>query len=41
MIPMIEHILKNKSAPQYEIEAAMFAVLKYGTLYPKSLIKYR
>lgn len=41
MIPMIEHILENKSAPQYEIEAAMFAVLKYWSLYPKSLTKYR
>lgn len=41
MFPMIEHILQNKSAPQYEIEAAMFAVLKYGSLYPKTLAKYR
>ncbi len=41
MFPMILHILENKSAPQYEIEAAMFAVLKYGSLYPKDLAKYR
>ncbi len=41
MFPMIIHILENKSAPQYEIEAAMFAVLKYGSLYPKDLAKYR
>lgn len=41
MFPMIEHILENKSAPQYEVEAAMFAVLKYGSLYPKTLAKYR
>jgi hypothetical protein len=29
MFPMIVHILENKSAPQYEVEAAMFATLKY------------
>lgn len=41
MFPMIEHILQNSSAPQYEVEAAMFATLKYGSLYPKDLAKYR
>ncbi|HEY6436001.1 MAG TPA: hypothetical protein VIY47_05385 [Ignavibacteriaceae bacterium] len=41
MWPMVEHVLENKSAPQYEVEAAMFAVMKYGSLYPKDLAKYR
>lgn len=41
MFPMILHILENASAPSYEIEAAMFATLKYGSLYPKDLAKYR
>ncbi len=41
MFPMIEHILQNTSAPQYEVEAAMFATLKYWSLYPKDLAKYR
>jgi len=36
MIPRIVRILENKSSPQYEIEAALFAMLsKYGTLYNK------
>jgi hypothetical protein len=41
MFPMIIKILEDKSAPQYEVEAAMFAVLKYGSLYSKNLAKYR
>ena len=36
MIPRIVRILENKSSPQYEVEAALFAMLsKYGTLYNK------
>lgn len=43
MIPRIVRILKNKSSPQYEVEAALFAMLsKYGTLYNKKpLNEYR
>lgn len=43
MIPKIERILLNASSQQYEIEAALFAMLsKYGTLYNKNpLNKHR
>jgi len=38
MIPRIEKILLNKNAEQYQIEAALFAMLsKYGVLYNKNL----
>lgn len=41
MIAKVERILLSKSSHQYEIEAAMFATIKYGWLYPKTLQKYR
>jgi hypothetical protein len=41
MMPKIEAILKCSNSEQYEIEAALMATLKYGTLYPKSLKTHR
>ncbi len=41
MIPKIEKILECSNSEQYEIEAALMATLKYGTLYPKALKKNR
>ncbi len=41
MVAKVERILLSKSSHQYEIEAAMFATIKYWGLYPKSLQKYR
>lgn len=41
MLIKIEKILKNSDTPEYELMAAMMAVVsKYGSLYPKSLKKY-
>lgn len=42
MMPKVKWILLNWSSHQYEIEAALMATLKYGTLYPKwELKEYR
>gem|GEM_PF-606392 len=42
MVPKIEKILLNKNSEQYQIEAAMFAMLsKYGTLYNKTPLNKR
>ncbi len=41
MMPRIEKILLNKNSSIPELERAVFAALKYGTIYPKSLKKYR
>lgn len=40
MMPKIKKILLNSSSHQYEIEAALMATLKYGTLYPKWDLKW-
>lgn len=40
MIEQVELILQNKNSETYEIIAALFAVLKYGNIYPKGLSKY-
>lgn len=41
MIPKVKRILESKWSQQYEIEAAMMSILKYGTLYPKDLNNMR
>lgn len=41
MMPRVEKILLDTNAPMYEREARMFACLKYWTIYPKTLSKYR
>lgn len=40
MIDQIKEILQNKDSEQYEVIAALFAVLKYWSLYPKDLSQY-